>query len=246
MRTGSQQSYPWAVFGILLTAGFLGELPGALYSPPRPLPLGLAFYLLLVAGVLATTIGLGLPLARTVGLGVPLLERRLAGQSVQLRVRVMLRESGLAGAGMGVMALLLLRFVFRVPIPRLASAAKVALWQRVLVAYEAALEEKLLFRLVLLSLLAWLVGKIWHGQDSRPGLRALWTANAIAAIVFAVAHLPRVSAAAIALPERVVTTSMAGVLFGYLYWKHGLEAAVVAHFAADIVLLVVGPALLQA
>jgi membrane protease YdiL (CAAX protease family) len=246
MRTVRKQAYPWAVSGILLTAGVLGELPGALYSPPRPLPLGLPFYLLLVAGVLATTVGLGLLLARKVGLGVPILESWLAGQSVQLRMRAMLWESVLAGVGMGVMALLVLRVVFRVPIAGLASAAKVAVWKRVLGAYEAALEEELLFRLVLLSLLAWLFGKVWQGQDSRPGMRALWTANAIASIVFAVAHLSSVSAAAIALPGRVVTTSMAGVLFCYLYWKHGLEGAVVAHLTADMVLLVVGPTLLQA
>ncbi|MDP9098903.1 MAG: hypothetical protein M3N48_07905 [Verrucomicrobiota bacterium] len=29
--------------------------------------------------------------------------------------------------------------------------------------------------------------------------------------------------------------------FGYLYWKRGLESAMLAHFSADIVLHVIGP-----
>jgi membrane protease YdiL (CAAX protease family) len=29
---------------------------------------------------------------------------------------------------------------------------------------------------------------------------------------------------------------LAGVAFGWLYWKRGLESAIVAHFSADIIL----------
>jgi membrane protease YdiL (CAAX protease family) len=38
---------------------------------------------------------------------------------------------------------------------------------------------------------------------------------------------------------------IAAVSFGYLYWKRGLEAAMIAHFCADFVLYVVGPAFLK-
>jgi membrane protease YdiL (CAAX protease family) len=37
---------------------------------------------------------------------------------------------------------------------------------------------------------------------------------------------------------------IASLLFGYLFWRHGLESAMVAHFCADIVLQVIAPALL--
>jgi membrane protease YdiL (CAAX protease family) len=36
-----------------------------------------------------------------------------------------------------------------------------------------------------------------------------------------------------------------GVVFGWLYWKKGLESAMIAHFSADIVLHVLLPAILM-
>jgi hypothetical protein len=34
---------------------------------------------------------------------------------------------------------------------------------------------------------------------------------------------------------------VAGAAFGWLYWKKGLEAAMIAHGSADVVLHVLGP-----
>ena len=36
---------------------------------------------------------------------------------------------------------------------------------------------------------------------------------------------------------------LAGIVFGWLYWRRGLLAAMLAHFSADIVLPVVAPLL---
>jgi membrane protease YdiL (CAAX protease family) len=36
-------------------------------------------------------------------------------------------------------------------------------------------------------------------------------------------------------------TLIIGILFGWIYWKKGLEAAMVAHFSTDIVLHVIFP-----
>jgi membrane protease YdiL (CAAX protease family) len=62
------------------------------------------------------------------------------------------------------------------------------------------------------------------------------------------AHLPRWYAIATLTPLIVATVvflnSIGGLTFGYLYWRKGLEAAMTAHFAADIVLHVFGPGLL--
>jgi len=39
----------------------------------------------------------------------------------------------------------------------------------------------------------------------------------------------------------ILLNAVAALGFGYLYWKRGLESAMLAHFSADIVLHVVGP-----
>jgi membrane protease YdiL (CAAX protease family) len=36
----------------------------------------------------------------------------------------------------------------------------------------------------------------------------------------------------------------AGIVLGYLYWRLGIESAVLAHFAADMVVQGIGPRLL--
>lgn len=66
-----------------------------------------------------------------------------------------------------------------------------------------------------------------------------WSSICLAALVFAAAHLP--SAAAIApLTQAVITrvlllNAVAGVLFGWLFWRYTLESAMVAHAALHVV-----------
>ena len=70
----------------------------------------------------------------------------------------------------------------------------------------------------------------------------------VAALLFGAGHLP--TAAGIwgldagVIARTVVLNAIGGVVFGWLYWKRGLEMAVLSHFAADIVLHVLVPLLL--
>lgn len=48
----------------------------------------------------------------------------------------------------------------------------------------------------------------------------------------------------IVVVRALVLNGIAGLLFGWLYWRRGLEAAVIAHFATDIVLHVLLPSVL--
>jgi hypothetical protein len=98
-------------------------------------------------------------------------------------------------------------------------------------------------RLFVMTLLAWLLGKVWRNL---PTVGALWTANVLAAVVFGLGHLS--TAVALGIPINamvisyaIVVNGLMGVTFGWLYMKFGIEAAMVAHFCADIVVHVVGP-----
>jgi hypothetical protein len=109
--------------------------------------------------------------------------------------------------------------------------------------------EELAFRLLLFSFLVWLLGKIWRNPQVFASAGILWLANAVIAIGFGLAHLPHWSAIATLTPLIVATivflNSIGGLTFGYLYWRKGLEAAMLAHFIADIVLHVFGPGLIM-
>ena len=62
----------------------------------------------------------------------------------------------------------------------------------------------------------------------------------LAAVVFGLGHLPATAALLPLTPaviaRAVVLNGIPGVVFGWLFWRRGLEAAMVAHFGADLVL----------
>ena len=45
------------------------------------------------------------------------------------------------------------------------------------------------------------------------------------------------------IARTLVLNGLAGVVFGWLYWRRGLLAAMVAHFTFDLVVLAIVPAL---
>lgn len=93
--------------------------------------------------------------------------------------------------------------------------------------------EELLLRWGVMSLLVWLGCKLLgRFGDSPPG-GVVWAAVIIAAILFGIGHLPALSAmvplTGIIVVRTVFLNSIGGVIFGWLFWRHSLEAAMVAH-----------------
>lgn len=96
-----------------------------------------------------------------------------------------------------------------------------------------------------MTLLVWAATRFTPGQ--RPGAGVIWAANIVAALLFGAGHLPTLAALApltlITVGRTLFLNGIAGVTFGWLYWRRGLLAAMVAHFSADIVLHVIGVAM---
>jgi hypothetical protein len=65
-------------------------------------------------------------------------------------------------------------------------------------------------------------------------------ANILAAVLFGLGRLPiltlLVPLTPLVIARTVVLNGLLGIIFGWLYWKRGLEAAMISHFSADIVL----------
>jgi hypothetical protein len=105
--------------------------------------------------------------------------------------------------------------------------------------------EELLLRWGTMAPLAWLfwrVGaQVGDGRE-RPSDTVVWAAIVGSAILFGLGHLPTLLAtdeASVALVVRtVVLNAVAGVAFGWLFWRRSLEAAMVAHASFHVALLV--------
>ncbi|GCF09844.1 CPBP family glutamic-type intramembrane protease [Dictyobacter arantiisoli] len=190
--------------------------------------------------------GLGLLIAHHIGLGAPLLEGLLAGKSVTTQAQAAIAPALILGTVFATVLLLLEITVFW---PRLPQVMRTtfpipALWKRFLACFYGGIAEELLCRLFLLSLLAWLIGLAWHMPGGKPALGALWLANILAAVIFGLGHLPTTAALVKLTPlligRAILLNGIIGVAVGYLFWQYGLEAAILAHFVADLVLHVIG------
>ena len=151
--------------------------------------------------------------------------------------------SAAAGAATGAVVVGIAYLLFSgVITPLLGQEAAIPLWKRLLACFYGALNEEILMRLFLLSLFLWLIGKVWHTSQGQPARGAFWTANVLVALLFGLAHIPaaalmmQINAAVIVYVLSL--NGLAALLFGYLFWRHGLESAMIGHFSADIVLVI--------
>lgn len=98
------------------------------------------------------------------------------------------------------------------------------------------LAEEVMMRWGVMSLLAWALWCLWQrpsAEATPPAPRVMWAAIGLAALVFALAHLPAVAQMAPLSPALVARTvalnGLGGVVFGWLFWRRSLECAMLAH-----------------
>lgn len=257
------QRFPWRVFWVLLIAALaaaaaavplLIEVFGSLIRNAPAQSLSLPLIIVLGIGqntlMLAVVIGIGLLLARKLGLGAPLLESRLYHEIPRVSARDSVKQGVLVGIVIGVVLLIILLIAApHLPGLPFVSAARAAIWKRVLVCFYGGIDEEVLTRLFLLSLIAWIGTRVFQKQKEQLSPATFWVANILVAIVFGLGHLPNAAMVMQITPTVVVLAlflnGVAAISFGYLYWKRGLESAIVAHFCADFVVYVIGPAFLK-
>jgi hypothetical protein len=251
--------YPWRVFFVLLGGSLVGAvaiIPYALAlsgerlkEVPLPLPILLILQFVQSAALLGVAVGVGLLVSGKIGLGAPILEAWLYERRNLLTAR-MFAASATAGATIGMVIAGLVYLVFLPLIPRLPLAAEgaVPIWKRLLSCLYGAVDEEISTRLFLLSLVLWLIGRVWHTSQGKPARGAFWTANTLVAILFGLGHLPAAAHMmqinATAILYVLSLNGVAALLFGYLFWRHGLESAMIAHFFTDLA-LVLAPVILR-
>ena len=117
-------------------------------------------------------------------------------------------------------------------------------WQRFLASFYGGITEEIIMRLFLMSSLVW-IGLKFSKRTENPHPIFVWIAIILAAVIFGLGHLP-VTATLTELTPIVITrgillNGIGGIIFGWLFWKKGLEAAIIAHFTTDIMILIILP-----
>jgi hypothetical protein len=257
----------WKVFGILLGMGLLGVvailpymidllgsniIKGASASSSAQIPLWLVLPLAIVQNgvLLSIAILIGMVLSESVGLRMPLIRAWAKGER-PANVKSVVLPGIFLGAAVGIVLVAVEALFFLKHLPAvMLPLFDVPLWKRLLASVlYGGMTEELLMRLCLLSLLAWLLGKFWKTVDGKPTSGAFWSAIVVVAMLFGLGHLPVTSAMGplteLLVVRALVLNGIAGIAFGYLYWKRGLEAAMLGHMGAHLVMQIPGVMLLK-
>ena len=254
----------WKVFVILLVMGLLGviailpfavDLVGSSImrdAPGSKMPLALIVALALIQNgiLLSVAILIGMILSQSIGLQMPLIRAWASGER-PVNVKAVVLPGIVVGAVVGIMLVTVEALFFLKHLPKtLLRLFEIPLWKRLLagVVYGGFTEE-LFMRLFLLSLVAWLLGKWWKTTEGTPTSATFWTAIILVAVLFGLGHLPATSAmtpiTGLLVVRALVLNGIAGIAYGYLYWKRGLEAAMLAHLSTHLVMQIPGVMLLK-
>jgi hypothetical protein len=218
---------------LLVLPALLATIPEITGQPAPPVPLWLLCAAsLLQSGVLvALAVWAGCALAPKVGLAAPWFA---APSLAALRGQVL--PAIPVGVGSGA---LLIAFLTIAPEQLRSAQARLNAPILARVLY-GGLTEEVLLRWGVMTLLVWILWRVVQKRGGAPRAALVWTANVTSALAFGAGHLPAATLLAGRLtPESIVWVILANALFGiaagWLYWRRGLEAAMIAHALAHVV-----------
>jgi len=238
----------WTILGVLAT---IAVFPYALEinsSLLEQVPLSLSALVLLQSAQIAIMLLIGnyvgLRLGASVGLDSPIARAIVCRLHLPKLSPKTITATIVTGFSAGLI-IIGLDFLFQpfLPVAHQGEVSNIVRWKGFLASFYGGITEELLLRLFLMTLIAWIIWKIFMRGKGVPKSVIYWVAIILAALLFGAGHLPAASLiwslTPIVVLRIILLNAIPGMAFGYLYWKQGLEYAMLAHFCADIVLHVI-------
>lgn len=223
----------------------LMPLPAGEAPPPLPPPALLKLISMIQPTVILTiAVLVGVRLGKRVGLHSPAAEAAAAGFPILEKLKPQILPGVAAGLISGV-AVVLSWIIAKPFLPAVfvERSQSFNIFIPVIVRFlYGGLTEELLLRWGVMTFLVWAAWRLFQKGQGPP--RSIWVIGAIviSAVMFGIGHLPLASmvAGGLTVPTviYVVTgNSVFGLFAGVLYWRRGLEAAMIAHMSAHLVLV---------
>lgn len=241
---------------ILFVLGLAGVL-SMLASPLPPLPEsatqqiapGVLRWLILInpTVMILLSVLIGGFLSGRVGLRAPLLEAILHGRSasgIAIRQITYGIPAGLLAGG--IISLLLWVSKPHLPAEYLALGETMKLSPITRFLY-GGIAEEILLRWGMMTLFVWIIWKIAGRKNPTPLSGHYWLGILLAAVLFGLGHLPALfvmleQPTALLVIVLVTANALFGIIAGWLYWKQGLESAMIAHIFSHVLFLLLGTA----
>ncbi|MGG1664066.1 CPBP family intramembrane glutamic endopeptidase [Brevibacillus sp. NRS-1366] len=216
------------------------SLPAGIPVPPAILLASSALQTGIITFLLSY---LGIRLSSTVGLQLSLWKGwvyRRTNEGFQKKA-VLIAISG--GIAVSCIIIALDRLYFLPHIPQLAQfqAPETSRWIGLTTLFYGGIVEELQVRLGLMTFLVWLPYRLF-GKKTRRWMFVF--AILFTSLLFGLLHLPATFQAFGELTPMlvfrgIVLNCLGGIVFGWLYWKKGLEYAMIAHMTGDMMLHVI-------
>lgn len=195
------------------------------------LPLALLFCLqgVQVFLLLLVVVWVGLTAGSRIGLDSPIARAFIYGEPRRAWSRKPLAMASALGVVIGIAMHL-----------GLGGIPRIAAWKGFLVAFYGGVAEELFLRLCAMSLLTWIGWRLCERSQALPRSTVYWAANILAALLFGAGHLPAAASVWTLTPSLVARVILVnaggGVVYGAIFWRWGIEYAMVSHFLTDVVL----------
>ena len=255
----SKTAMNWKIFWLIFMMAeisMFAALPYSLsisgdliYSLGTSLPLLLATQFAQGTALIIISIVTGLYLGNKLGLRTPLLKSLFQGRGLPSNFKSSLKISVLLGLFLSIIMLLVDKFIFSVYMNSLISfISSPPLWQRFMYSFYAGIVEEIILRYFLVTILVWITWKIKRTPEDLPTNVGVWLSIIIVSIIYTLGNILSLSDS---LQFNIATylgyillNLMAGSIFGWLYWKKGLESAIIANLTATLMIFTVISSLL--
>lgn len=210
-------------------------------------PIQVIFIAQFIQGLIlfSVAIFLGLFFTKKINFQLPLIESIVEKGDYKVVLKNILGKSILIGA-LTAVVIYVLDIAFTAQGALISTHQNYApIWQKLLASIYGGATEEILMRLFLMSFFIWIGVKLFKQKE--PSKIIIITAIFLAAVIFGLGHLPITASITeitpIVVSRAIILNGIGGLIFGWLFWKKGLESAIIAHFTTDIFLLTLLPLL---
>jgi membrane protease YdiL (CAAX protease family) len=238
---------------ILWLLGMLGVLcvlpiiPQLLTSQKHALPLSMPVLQLIAAlqsGILIlVAVLMGAFFASRINLNAPVIQAFISKQSILEKLSPQILPA-LIGGILGGVAIVLITNQFTASLPteflQAAGSLSIPWYARI---FYGGISEELLIRWGLMSFLVWVSYRLFQKNTAKIHSSHYIIAIVLSALIFGAGHLPAVYALSSVINTPLIVyiligNAAFGLIAGTLYWKYGLECAILAHMLAHVTMLV--------
>ena len=188
--------------------------------------------------LLALFVVAGTLLHDKVGLEVPCIDKMIQNKPWAGIFSGQLKTGVIGGLAVGaIMVLISAFFMPHLPADFIEAGEKLQLTIAARFLY-GGLTEEILMRYGLMTFIVWLGFKMTKQLTDN----VYWSGIILGAILFGAGHLPlafslSASPSTLLIVYIILGNTVGGLVFGWMYWKKGLEAAIIAHIFAHVAMM---------